>query len=101
MHAGTHSNVSGDSSEQHVAAASGLGDSRDTLILGMQPSQRRSNKPFTGHVLRFIGPVRQPEARFDFTAEPCCLGSLRADKGMKILISNKTLQTEEPGVGPI
>src|SRR5882762_4930711 len=62
MHSGTHPHIRGDSGKQHIAAAPVLRDSPDTIILRMQPSQRRANEPFTGHVLRFIRSVRQPEA---------------------------------------
>ena len=33
----------------------------DAIVLRMQPSQHGTEEPFTGNVLGFIGPVRQPE----------------------------------------
>ena len=53
------------------------------------------------HILRFVGPVREPETRFDVAAEARCLCSLRAQERMEILIGHEALEVEESGVCPI
>src|SRR5207244_10750833 len=78
VHSGTHAHVRRDSGQQHIATAPALGDRGDAIILRMQPSHDRPDEPFTGSILRFIGPVRQPEPRFDVAAEACLLRPLRA-----------------------
>ena len=101
MRSGTQTHVCRDSCKQYVATTPALSGSRDAVILRVQPRQNGSDEPFTGHVLRFIRSVGQPEARFNVAAEASCLRSLCSQERVKILVSNKTLYIEESGVGPI
>src|SRR5437868_6715020 len=73
MHSGAHAYIGRDTAQQNVATTAVLVESRDAVILRMQPSQHGANEPFTCYVLRFIRTVRQPETRFDVTAEPSIL----------------------------
>src|SRR5580700_11329282 len=86
VHSGTHSGVAGDSGEQHVTAAPTLSNSGNAVILRMQPSKHRANKPFTVHILRFVRPVRKPKARFEVISQTSCLCALRAQERMEVLI---------------
>src|ERR1700752_3368441 len=64
MHSRTHAHVGFGSGEQHVATAPALSEADHAFILRVQPSQGGADEPFTSYVLRLIGSVRQPEARF-------------------------------------
>src|SRR6266436_3642039 len=101
VHSRTHAHVGRDTGEQHVAAAPALGDCRDAVILRVQPSHHWPDEPFAGPVLRFIRPVRKPEARLEVAAQAGLLRPLRAQQGMKILVGHKPPEMEEPGVSPI
>src|SRR6266478_6760273 len=101
VHSRTHAHEGRDTGEQHVAAAPALGDCRDAVILRVQPSHHRPDEPLTGSVLRFIGPVRQPEARFEVAAEAGLLRALGAQQGMEIFVGDKPPEIEEPRVSPI
>src|ERR1700756_2174042 len=72
----TKSRVCGDSRKQHIATASVLCGSRDPVVLRVQPGERGADEPFPSYVLRFVGPIGKPEARFDGSAEPSPLSSL-------------------------
>src|SRR5262249_39814748 len=55
----------------------------------------------TVSVLRFVGPVRKPEAGFDVAAEPRCLRTFSADESVKVFIRDQTPNVEEASVGPV
>src|SRR4029077_12613255 len=90
-----------DSGQQNAAAASVLREARDPVILRMQPSQRWPDEPFARPILRFIGPVLQPETRLHVRSEACCLCSLCADEGVEVFIRYQAPDIKEPGVSPI
>src|SRR5919197_3365270 len=52
-----------------------------TICAGMRPSQYGANEPFTGHILRFIGSVREPKTAIQChcqTASPASPVSAKA-----------------------
>ena len=67
----------------------------------MQPRQRRANEPFTGNILRLIGSIREPEARFDVATDPSLLRSLCAQERVEMFVSYKAFKVEKTGVSPI
>src|SRR5438552_3720702 len=101
VHSRSYAHIACDSGQQNVTAASTLGNSCDAVILRTQPREHRTNEPFTGNVFRFVGPVREPETRFDVTSQACCLCAVRAQQGMEIFISYQAFQVEETGIAPI
>src|SRR5262249_37772163 len=101
VHALANADIRSDSHQEHIAAAAGLIDAGDAVVLHVRPSENRADEPFAPDVFRFIGPVGQPKARFDVGAEAGSLRALGAKEGMKILIGHEAPDVEEPGVGPV
>ena len=101
VHSGTHTHVSRDSGQQHVATAPILSNSCDAVILRVQPSQDGADEPFTGSrsLIRKAGKTARSAIRV--AAEASRLRSLRAQEGVKILVSDQTLEVEKSGVSPI
>src|ERR1700688_2034356 len=95
VQAGTHPNEGGESSKQRVAPAAFLGESRDAIVLRMQPGQLRANEPFPRDILGLVGTIRKPESRLEITTQARRLCSCRAHQYVEVFIRDEPPHIKE------